>query len=118
MLQQLYLVQLPQQILIFRPEPSRHSQALEFKLKNLSYIHSLNKTKQPFYNLFQCFRVKDNLRKNSKKNFEKLTLKNSNSYIILHKKLAKYLIKNRFYKSFKIEPVSPLVFLDNFLFDF
>ena len=25
--------------------------ALEFKLKNLSYIHSLNKTKQPFYNL-------------------------------------------------------------------
>jgi len=38
----------------FRPETSRHSPALEFKLKNLSYIHSLNKTKQPFYNLLQC----------------------------------------------------------------
>jgi 1-acyl-sn-glycerol-3-phosphate acyltransferase len=48
MLEQLFLVQLPQQILIFRPEPSRHSPTLEFKLKNLSYIHSLNKTKQPF----------------------------------------------------------------------
>ena len=33
------------------------------------------------------------------------------SYIILQKKLSKYLILNRFYKSFKIEPVSPLVFL-------
>jgi hypothetical protein len=65
-----FLVQLPEQILIFRPEPSRHSPALELKLKNLSYIHSLNKTKQPFYNLLQCFRVKDNLRKNSKKNLK------------------------------------------------
>jgi hypothetical protein len=35
--------------------------ALEFKLKNLSYIDSLNKTKQPFYNLLQCFRVKVDL---------------------------------------------------------
>ena len=77
MLEQLFLVQLPQQILIFRPEPSRHSPALEFKLKNLSYIHSLNKTKQPFYNLLQCFRVKVDLWKNSKKKFENLTLDNT-----------------------------------------
>jgi hypothetical protein len=70
MLDQLFLVQLPQQILIFRPEPSWHSPVLEFKLKNLSYIHSLNKTKQPFYKLLQCFRVKVDLRKNSKKNPE------------------------------------------------
>ncbi len=27
--------------------------ALEFKLTNLSYIHSLNKTKQYFFNLLQ-----------------------------------------------------------------
>ncbi len=74
MLQQLLLVQLPQKTLIFRPETSRHSPALEFKLKNLSYIHSLNKTKQPFYNLLQYFWVKVDLRKNSKKNFENLTL--------------------------------------------
>jgi hypothetical protein len=73
MLEQLFLVQLPQQILIFRPEPSRHSPALEFKLKKLSYIHSLNKTKQPFYNLLQYFRVKVDLRKISKKKFENLT---------------------------------------------
>jgi hypothetical protein len=58
MLEQLFRVQLPQQILIFRPEPSWHSPALEFKLKNLSYIHSLNKMKQPFYNLLQCCNVK------------------------------------------------------------
>jgi hypothetical protein len=44
-----------------RPEPSLHSPALEFKLNNLSYIHSLNKTKQPFYNLLQCFRFKVDL---------------------------------------------------------
>jgi hypothetical protein len=68
MLQKLFLVQLPQQILIFHPEPSRHSPALEFKLKNLSYIHSLNKTKQPFYNLLQYFRVKV---ENSKKKIRK-----------------------------------------------
>jgi hypothetical protein len=35
--------------------------ALEFKLKNFSYIDSLNKTKQPFYNLLQYFRVKVDL---------------------------------------------------------
>jgi hypothetical protein len=39
MLEQLFLVQLPQQILIFRPEPSRHSPALEFKLKNTKELH-------------------------------------------------------------------------------
>jgi hypothetical protein len=78
MLEQLFLVHLHQQILIFRPEPSRHSPALEFKLKNLSYIHSLNnKTKQPFYNLLQCFRVKVDLWKNSEKKFENLTLDNT-----------------------------------------
>jgi hypothetical protein len=77
MLEQLFLVQLPRQILTFRPEPSRNSPALEFKLKNLSYIYSLNKTKQPFYNLLQCFRVKDNLRKISKKKIENLTLDNA-----------------------------------------
>jgi hypothetical protein len=37
MLEQLFLVQLPQQILSFHPEPSRHSPVFEFKLKNLSY---------------------------------------------------------------------------------
>ena len=55
----------------------RHSPALEFKLKKLTYIHSLNKTKQPFYNILQCFRVKVDLRKNSKKDFENLTLENT-----------------------------------------
>ena len=45
------MVQLPQKIFIFRSEKSRHSPALEFKLKNVSNIHSLNKTKQLFYNL-------------------------------------------------------------------
>jgi hypothetical protein len=75
MLQQLFLVQLPQQILIFRPEPSRYSPALELKLKKLSYIHSLNKTKQPFYNLLQYFRVK--VVKKFKKKFENLTLDNT-----------------------------------------
>jgi hypothetical protein len=77
MLQLLFRVQLPQQILIFRPETSRHTPALEFKLKNLSYIHSLNKTKQPFYNLLQCLCAEDNLRKNSKTNFENLILENT-----------------------------------------
>jgi len=61
MLGQFFLAALPQQILIFRPEPSQHSPALEFKQKNVSYIDSLNKTKQPFYNLLQCFRVKVDL---------------------------------------------------------
>jgi hypothetical protein len=55
MLEKLFLVQLPQQILIFRPEPSRHSPALEFKLKNVSYIQALNKTKQPFLQPFAVF---------------------------------------------------------------
>ena len=45
----------------------RHSPVLEFNLNKLSYIHSLNKTKQPFYSHLQCFGVKDILRKNSKK---------------------------------------------------
>ena len=74
MLQKLFLVQLPQQILIFRPEPSRHSPVLEFKLKKFSYMHSLNKTKQHFYNFLQCFRVKVDLWKNSKEKFENFTL--------------------------------------------
>jgi hypothetical protein len=37
----------------------------------------MNKTKQPFYNLLQCFRVKVDLRKISKKKFENLTLENT-----------------------------------------
>ncbi len=37
----------------------------------------LNKTKQPFNNLLQYFRVKVDLWKNSKKNFENLTLDNA-----------------------------------------
>jgi hypothetical protein len=77
MLQQLFLVQLPQQILIFRPEPSRHSTALVFKLKNLSYIHSLNKTKQPFVQPFTVVVSQGRLGKNSKRQFENLTLDNT-----------------------------------------
>ena len=56
MLQQLFLVQLPRQILICRPETSRHSPAVEFKLKNVFCIHSLNKTKQlltTFYSVLE-----------------------------------------------------------------
>ena len=49
---------------------ARNSPALEFKPKNVSYNHSLNKTKQPFYNLLQYFRLKVDLWKNSNKNFE------------------------------------------------
>jgi hypothetical protein len=69
MLEQLFLVQLPQQILIFRPEPSWHSPALEFKLKNLSYIHSLNKTKQPFLQPFTVFVSLGQFAKNFKNKF-------------------------------------------------
>ncbi len=89
MLQQLFLVQLPQKILIFRPETLRHSPAVEFNLKKISYIHSLNKTKQPFYNLLQCFRVQDNLRKNSKKKFENLTLEKTKQLHYTAKKIIK-----------------------------
>ncbi len=44
--------------------------ALEFKLNNLSYIHSLNKTKQPF----TVFESLGRFVKKFKKNFENLTL--------------------------------------------
>ena len=70
MLQQLFMLQIPQQILIFRSEPSRHSPALEFKLKNLSYIYSLNKTKQPFTTFYSvvesrsiCEKIQKKIRK-------------------------------------------------------
>jgi hypothetical protein len=64
----------------------RHRQ---FKIKNLSYIHSLNKTKQPFYNLIQCFRVKVVLCKNSKKKSENLTLDNTKYLHYTAKKIIK-----------------------------
>jgi hypothetical protein len=58
-------------------EPGRDSKA--FYPNRL--IICLNKTKQPFYNLFTTFYIvcesQDNLRKNSKKNFENLTLENT-----------------------------------------
>ena len=77
MLEQLFLVQLPQQILIFRPEPSRHSPALEFKLKNLSYIHSLNTNErtflQPFYSVLESWSICDEIQKK----IENLTLDNT-----------------------------------------
>ncbi len=50
--------------------PSRHSPALEFKLKKLYFVHSLNKTKQPFT-------VFVSLGQFAKKNFENLTLENT-----------------------------------------
>ena len=77
MLQQLFLVQLPQQILIFRPEPSRHSPALEFKLKNLSYIHSLKKNKTTFLRPFTVFVSQGQFAKKIEKKFENLTLDNT-----------------------------------------
>ena len=53
-------------------EPGRAAQA---RIKRL--IICLNKTKQPLYNLLQCFRVKFDLWKSSKKKFENLTLDNT-----------------------------------------
>jgi hypothetical protein len=74
MIQKLFLVQLPDEILMISSVTISEVTGTKFRLKNLIYNHSLNKTKQPFSNLLQCFRVKDNLRKNSKKYFKNLTL--------------------------------------------
>ncbi len=81
---------------------------------NIFFVRRKNKTKQPFYNLLQCFRVKVDVRKNSKKNFENLTLDKTKQLHKTDKKIIKIsLLQIKFYKSIKIEPVSPLVFLVN-----
>ena len=64
--------------LIFRPEPSRHSPALKFKVKNLFYIHSLNKMKQPFYSVLEsrttCEKIQKKFRKSNPRKYKIATL--------------------------------------------